>query len=122
MERHGEDRLQELVSTLTDRCVCLPPVQFLGAPIPVGDDVAHITDENGVVREIEEAGLLGALRHLALELVAGLPQLVLDPAASGAEGGDHEREQEKDDEDRAIRRFDVERVQGECEEVVESQT
>ena len=74
------------------------------------------------MREVEQAGQLGSCRHFALELVASLPQLMLDPASSGAERADHDCKQQKDDKHRPIRRLDVERVQGLGEEVVEAQT
>ena len=43
-----------------DRIRRRPPVQFLSAVIPIGNDVAHITDKNRVVHEIEQTGLLGS--------------------------------------------------------------
>jgi len=49
----------------------VPPVQLLGAVIPIGDDVLHVADENRVVRQIEEAGLLAQLRLCLLALGSG---------------------------------------------------
>src|SRR5262245_66123414 len=46
LERCGEDRLQELVRDLADRLLSGPSVQFLGAAIPVGDDVVHVAHED----------------------------------------------------------------------------
>src|SRR4029077_14326491 len=54
-----EYRVQQLVSSnLADHFLCRPPVELLRAAIPVRDDIVHITDENGVVREVEETSLL----------------------------------------------------------------
>src|SRR5262249_25994566 len=69
IERHRKDRLQEVVSMLAERFLWPQAVQLLGSAIPVGDDVAHVTDEDGVMREIQEAGLLRSLRHFFRELV-----------------------------------------------------
>ena len=112
-KRCGKNRLHELVGDLADGLLPVPSVSFLGAAIPVRDDIAHITDENRVVREIEQVGLLGSLRR-DIEFVEGPAQLLLDASSPGAEPGDHQCEQNKNDKQRAIRRFDVESVQGLC--------
>jgi len=39
----------------------LPSVRLRSTTVPVGDDIFHIADENRVVREIEEVGLLAQL-------------------------------------------------------------
>jgi hypothetical protein len=39
---------------LADGFVPLPAIQLLGTPVPVGDDVIHVADENGIVREIKK--------------------------------------------------------------------
>src|ERR1700680_3343492 len=49
---------QEVVRRPSDRVLLCPAVQLQSAPIPVSDVVLHITDEDGVVREIQQAGLL----------------------------------------------------------------
>src|SRR5439155_11942550 len=92
INRHPKDRAQQFVSALADRFLWRPPVQLLSAPIPVGDDVAHITDKNRVMCEVEQAGLLGSFRHFDLKFIAGFPKLLLDPSSPGAEPGDHECE------------------------------
>ncbi len=68
LDRRGKDCLRQLVTDLADRLLRRPSVQFLGAAIPVGDDVVHAVHENRIVREIEEAGLVAQprLRRLAL--------------------------------------------------------
>ena len=90
-KRCGENRLHELVRDLADRLLPLPSVPFLGAAIPVRDDIAHITDENGVMCEIEQVGLLASFRR-GIEFVEGLPKLLLDASSPGAEPGDHQCE------------------------------
>ena len=57
-EQCGEDGLRELVRHGADRVLPRPPVEFLGTAIPVGNDVAHVAHEHGVVRQIEEVSLL----------------------------------------------------------------
>ncbi len=57
-ERLGESRVQELVGDLPESLVVRPSIQGPGSAIPVGDDVVHVSDEDGVVREVEEIGLL----------------------------------------------------------------
>ncbi len=76
------------MSALADRFLRRPAVQLLSSPIPVSDDVAHITDENRVVGEIQQAGLLSSFRYFDFEVVAGLTKLSLDAASNGAEPGD----------------------------------
>ena len=45
-----------------------PAVSFLSAAVPVGYNVVHVADEDGIVRKIEKVCLLPqhALRPLAL--------------------------------------------------------
>ena len=62
--RYRKVCLQELVSMLSDRFLGRPSLQLPSPPIPVRDDVIHITDKNGVMSEIEQAGLLGSFRYL----------------------------------------------------------
>ena len=52
LERLGEARLQELMSHFADRLLALPSVEFLGAVIPVRDNVVHVADEDRVMREV----------------------------------------------------------------------
>src|SRR5260370_5074140 len=70
-----KDRLQKVVRALADRFLCRPAEQLLGSPIPVSDDVTHITGENGVVGEIQQAGLLSSFRHFDFEVIASLTKL-----------------------------------------------
>src|SRR6202163_677732 len=49
INRYRKVCLQELVSLLPDRFLYRPSVQLLSPPIPVRDDVVHITDKNGVM-------------------------------------------------------------------------
>src|SRR5207244_349785 len=70
LERFGERGLQKLVGDLADRLRGLPSVELLRAAVPVRDDVVHVADEDGVVREVEKAGLL-AQRFLALLALEG---------------------------------------------------
>ncbi len=59
-DRRRKDLPQQLMSNLADGFLCPPPVELLGATVPICDDVVHATHENAVVREIEEARLLNA--------------------------------------------------------------
>lgn len=63
-----KNRPQEIVGTLSDRVHRRPPVQFLRAVIPVRNDIAHSTDENRVMGEIEQTSLLRSFRHFDFEL------------------------------------------------------
>ena len=92
VDRRRKNRLQKLVRSLADGLLRRPPVQLLSATIPVGDDVVHIADENRVVGEIQQAGLLGSLLHFDLEPVAGLTKFFLDAPSNGAEPRDQECE------------------------------
>ena len=77
----------------SNSCECLPiafvgpSVQLLRPPIPVRDDIAHITDEDRVVCQIEQASLLRSLCYFDLEVVAGLNEISLDPPPDGCELG-----------------------------------
>src|SRR2546428_497290 len=57
-QRCGEDRLVQLVRIPPDGLVPRPPIQFLRAPVPVGDHIVHIAHEDRVVRQIEQRRLL----------------------------------------------------------------
>src|ERR1035438_2015819 len=119
IHRYRELGLQELVTVLSDCLLCRPSVQFLSPSIPIRDDVVDIADENGVMREIEQVGLLSAFGHFPLEFVAGLQKLLLDAAADRAEPGDKYREQNEDKIGRQLGTSNVEAVKGHGEEVVE---
>jgi hypothetical protein len=67
-QRLGEARVQDLVSSLADRLLAVPPVEPLGTAIPISDDVVHVAHENRVMREVEEAGLLSQHRFGLLAL------------------------------------------------------
>jgi hypothetical protein len=56
--------------------------------IPVCDDVAQITDEDSVVRKIEQARLLRPQRHFLFKVVTGLTEGPLDATANRTEPGD----------------------------------
>jgi hypothetical protein len=88
LDRYRKLCLKELMTVLPDGLLCPPPVQFLGPSIPVQNDVTHIADENGVMREIEQAGLLGSFRDFGFELVASFKKLCLDTAPNDGEPGD----------------------------------
>src|ERR1700730_4976496 len=79
-----------------------PSVQLLRSPIPVRDDIAHITDENRVVCQIEQASLLRSLSYFDLEGVAGLNEISLDPPPDGSEPGKKRRKQHEDEKMREI--------------------
>src|ERR1700677_1231497 len=105
-----------------DRLLRRPAVQLLCPAVPVSDDVTHVTDEDGVVGEIEQAGLLGPLRYFLLEFVAGLQKLPFDAAPYGAEPGQQGGKQDENDIVGDINTRDVESVAGLGEVVVEGQT
>jgi hypothetical protein len=83
---------QEVVRTLADCFLGRPSVQLSSAPIPVGDDVVPIGDENGVVCEVQQAGLPGTFRDLDLQAVASFTKFYLDASSKGAEPGYQRRE------------------------------
>ena len=56
--------------------------------IPVRNDITDITDENRVMCEIEQAGLLRSYRRFFLKFVAGLPKVSLGAMADRAEPGE----------------------------------
>src|ERR1700726_770223 len=76
---------QKFMRPFPNRFFCCEPVQLLGPPVPVRDEVVHVADEDGVMREIEQAGLLGSLLNFQLELVARLKKVSLGAAPDGAE-------------------------------------
>jgi len=57
-ERRGEDGLQELVRHLAKRLFSFPPVELLRLAIPVRVHAIRAPDQDRVVYEIEQAGLL----------------------------------------------------------------
>ena len=57
-ERGGKDRPHPGVRHRPDRLRPRPPVELLRAAVPVGDDVLLVADEDGVVGEIEQRGLI----------------------------------------------------------------
>ena len=57
-ERGGEDGLHAGMGHRADRLRLRPPVELLRAAIPVGDDVLLVPDEDGVVRQVEQRGLI----------------------------------------------------------------
>jgi len=56
--------------------------------IPIRDDVIHVSDENSVVSEIQQASLLAPLGDLLLEFVTGLEKLLLDASSNRTEPGE----------------------------------
>src|ERR1700686_4045685 len=106
---------------LADRLLCRPSVQLLSSPVPVRNDIAHITDKNGVVREIQQASLLRSLGDFLLELISGLQKLLLNAAPNRAEPGKQRRKHYENNVLRDFRTFDVKGVEGLCEEVIVGQ-
>src|SRR6202521_1682240 len=86
----------------SDRLFVGPSVQLLRPPIPVRDDIAHITDEDRVMCQIEQASLLRSLCYFDLEVVAGLNEISLDPPPDGGEPGKKRRKQYEDEKVREI--------------------
>src|SRR3984885_15260388 len=84
-ERRRKNRPQQIVRARSDRFLRRPPVQLLSAAISVCNDVAHVTDKNRVMREIEQAGLLRSYRYFLFESVAGFEKVPFDAAADRAE-------------------------------------
>src|SRR4051794_33828905 len=58
LEWRAEHFLHELVRDTADCFYARPAVSFFGAAIPIGDYVVHIADEDRLVREVKETGLL----------------------------------------------------------------
>ena len=50
--------MQQLMRNLAERLLAGPPVLFLGAPVPIGDGLVEIADENGLMRDVEQASAL----------------------------------------------------------------
>src|SRR6478672_4750035 len=109
-ERYWELRLQELVSVLSDCLVRRPPEQLFGSPIPVGNDVVHVPDEDAVVREVEQARLLGSFRYFLRELIPRLQQLALHAVANRAERGNERAKRDEEPEKRKLRLGNAERI------------
>src|SRR5260370_37250104 len=78
INRRRKSRLQTLVSALPDRFLRRPAIQLLRSPVPVIEDVAHISDDSAVVREIRPAGRRAPSRHFDFELVTTQTTLSLD--------------------------------------------
>ena len=57
-ERGREDGPHPGVGHRADRLRLRPPVELLGAAVPVGDDVLLVPDEDGVVRQVEQRRLI----------------------------------------------------------------
>ena len=57
-KRRREYRVQQLVRNLAERLLAGPPVSFLGASVPIGDDLVEIADENGLMCDVEQARAL----------------------------------------------------------------
>src|SRR5882757_4087565 len=64
LEGCREDRLEQTVSSnLADHFPRPPTVEFLGSAVPECYDVAHVTHANGIMRKIEQAGLLSSFSY-----------------------------------------------------------
>ena len=57
-QRRREDRLHQPMRDPPEGLLPGPAVQLRRGAIPIGDRIAHVADEDGVVREIEQARLL----------------------------------------------------------------
>ena len=58
LERLRESCLRELVRDATESFRPRPAVAFFRTAIPVGDDVVHVANEDGIMRQIEKTGML----------------------------------------------------------------
>ena len=67
-----------------------PAIQFLRSPIPVSDDIVHMTDEDAVVCQVQQA-CRQSFRHFDFKLIASLTKLSLDVVPDGAEPDDRNR-------------------------------
>src|SRR5215831_15265559 len=65
---------QQFVADLPSRLFLGPAVQQLRAAVPIFDLSVHITDENGVMRQVEKLGLLAIHRFPNLRLRFILPK------------------------------------------------
>jgi len=86
----GINGLEELLRICAESVFRGPSVQFLSATIPIGDEAGGIPDEDGVMGEVEQAGLLSALGHFDLEMIACLAQVPLNAAPNSAEPSNQE--------------------------------
>jgi len=134
-QRSREDGPHAGVGHRADRLRFRPAVELLRAAVPVGDDVLPIADEDGVVGQIEQRGLIaeglfhpgprcdlglqpgvavgevrGPRLDAELQLVPRVPERVLGPSAAGAEPADQEGG-EREDRD-AQEKIEVERDRG----------
>ena len=63
VERQRKSGLHEFVGDLPRRFGAFPAIQFLGAAIPIGDNiVVEAAGDDGIVRHIEETGLFAQRR------------------------------------------------------------
>jgi len=83
--RRRKNGPQKVMRALSNRLLRRPPIQLLRSPIPIGDDVIHISDEDRVVCQIEQASLLGSRSDFEFQFVASLKKLCLHAAPNGAE-------------------------------------
>ena len=122
LEGLGKDGLHELVRDLANRFFARPTVPFFGTTIPIGDGVVDIAYENGVMREVEKAGLFvkrrldplalgylefqllvaaaevrGSFHDLGFELIAPLSQGILGAATRGTPRTNKQGGHEEDD-------------------------
>src|SRR5262249_10259669 len=65
-ERPRKDGMEQLVGDPAQGVFAPPAVQLLGATVPEGDDVVHVTGEDGVVSDVEQACLLAQNRACRL--------------------------------------------------------
>ena len=68
LERLRKNRVQQIPRSSANRLLSCESVEFFCSSIPVGDDRIHIPHEDGVVREVEQAG---SLLDSDLELIPG---------------------------------------------------
>ena len=83
MERRRQRRLCEFVRDATDGFLARPAVSFLGAAVPVGNDVVHVADKDRVVSEIEQTCLFAQDTFGPLALGVLQPQLLVAPTEIG---------------------------------------
>src|SRR5262249_34243818 len=111
LERKGKYGVQELVCDSSDRILHRPAVQLLGSAIPVSDSIVHVAHENRVVREIQQAGLLGSFRDFDFETIARLSKIPLHAPPQRAEPSDQQSERHEHYKVRQVARADIETVE-----------
>src|SRR5215472_8324724 len=104
---------------LANRVFSLPSVQLLSPLIPIRDVEVHVANEDRVVCQIEQAGLLCALHHLALQVVACSAEVFLNAAAHGTEPCSQQGETDEHDEIGNVRAVDLKRITRLSEEEIE---